>query len=51
MIVINWKGWLNLRQYPGIFLEGLMKTTKTLMMLGFLTKIPTGHLPNAIQKC
>jgi hypothetical protein len=34
-----------------IFLEGLRKSRKPVMIVGFMVKIQTGHLLNTSQKC
>jgi hypothetical protein len=44
--------WSNLRCYPGIFLEGLKKTTKTSVKIAdLLAQISTRHFKNKKQKC
>jgi hypothetical protein len=44
-MIINWKGygrresWPNLRYYPGILLEGLRRTMKTIKITGLWVEI------------
>jgi hypothetical protein len=57
MISMNSKGlgrkrpWPNSKNYPGICLEGLRKTTNKLSVAGLLSEIWTRDLPNTKQDC
>jgi hypothetical protein len=54
---MNWKGhgrkwsWPNLRYYPGIFLEGLRKNMKELVIAILHADILIQDIPNTKQKC
>jgi hypothetical protein len=42
------EGWYNFRYCPGIFLEGLKKTTRNLRIAYLGAKIKTRDIPNTL---
>jgi hypothetical protein len=55
-LIVIWKrrvskhSWPSLRLSPAIYLDGPMKTTKTLRLVGVPGGIPNGHLQNISHK-
>jgi hypothetical protein len=48
--LLDKRSWMNLRHYPGIFLEIPRNSSKNLRIVGVPAEIRTRHLHNTSQK-